>query len=83
MEYPVVTLSYPVEVQPPVNVDAMTVIQIAECPSEETVNAFIDTGSGQKWVSILTPETYKTDWTDEDVISAIQKWASETYPKAQ
>ena len=83
MEYPDVTLLYPVEVQPPVNVDVMSVIQIAENPSEETVNAFISTGTGQIWVSILTPETYKTDWTDADVISAIQKWASETYPKAK
>lgn len=79
-DYPLVTISFDVEVQPAINTNTFRIIQIAENPDEMWVNAFVAGAPQNTWVSVLTPENYVPDWTDETVIEAVTLWAETTFP---
>ena len=79
-DYPLVTISFDVEVQPAINTNTFRIIQIAENPDEMWVNAFVAGAPQNTWVSVLTPETYTPDWTDETVVEAVTIWAETTFP---
>ncbi len=81
-DYPIVTLPNEVEVQAAVNTNTFKIIQVAENPDEMWVNAFVAGAPQNVWVSVLTPETYTPDWTDETVIAAVTFWAQTTFPPA-
>jgi hypothetical protein len=83
MSYPSVTLSSAIEVQAPVNISEISVIQVAEDPQAQTVQAFINFSVGTAWVSVMDASNYRTDWSDQDVSAAIQDWAINTYPQAR
>ncbi len=51
-------------------------------PDEMWVNAFVAGAPQNTWVSVLTPETYTADWTDDTVIAAVTLWAQTTFPPA-
>lgn len=79
-DYPIVTLPNEVEVQAAVNTNTFKIIQVAENPDEMWVNAFVAGAPQNTWVSVLTPETYTPDWTDETVVEAVTLWAETTFP---
>lgn len=79
-DYPYVTLPNPVEVQPAVNTDSFKVLQVAENPDEMWVNAFVSGAPQNVWVSVLTPENYTPNWTNDTVIEAVTLWAETTFP---
>jgi hypothetical protein len=81
-DYPLVILPNEVEVQPAVNTNTFRVIQVAENPDEMWVNAFVSGAPQNVWVSVLTPENYFPDWTDDDVVNAVAAWAENTYPSS-
>lgn len=81
-DYPLVILPNEVEVQPAVNTNTFRVIQVAENPDEMWVNAFVSGAPQSVWVSVLTPETYFSNWTNDDVSAAVAAWAEATYPPA-
>lgn len=83
MPYPSVTLTTPLEVQAPVNVSSLSILQVVENPSEQTVQAFVDFGVNTQWVSIMDPSNYNTNWTDSDVADAINNWAVNNFPPAR
>ena len=79
-DYPIVTLPNEVEVQAAVNTNTFKIIQVAENPDEMWVNAFVAGAPQNVWVSVLTPETYTPDWTDETVVESVTLWAETTFP---
>ena len=81
-DYPIITLPNEVEVQAAVNTNTFKIIQVAENPDEMWVNAFVSGAPQNVWVSVLTPETYTADWTDDTVIAAVTLWAQTTFPPA-
>jgi hypothetical protein len=81
-DYPLVILPNEVEVQAAVNTNTFRVIQVAENPDEMWVNAFVSGAPQNVWVSVLTPENYFPDWTDDDVVNAVAAWAENTYPSS-
>jgi len=81
-DYPLVILPNEVEVQPAVNTNTFKVVQVAENPDEMWVNAFVSGAPQNVWVSVLTPENYFPDWTDDDVVNAVAAWAENTYPSS-
>jgi len=81
-DYPLVILPNEVEVQPAVNTNTFRIIQVAENPDEMWVNAFVAGAPQNAWVSVLTPENYFSNWTDDDVVNAVTAWAEITFPPA-
>ena len=81
-DYPLVILPNEVEVQPAVNTNTFKVVQVAENPDEMWVNAFVSGPPQNVWVSVLTPENYFPNWTNDDVSAAVTAWAEITFPPA-
>jgi len=79
-DYPTIILPNSVEVQPAINTDTFRVLQVAENPDEKWINAYVSGGPQNVWVSVLTPETYHADWSDETISEAVILWAEATYP---
>jgi hypothetical protein len=83
MPYPAVNLTRPLEVQPPITSSTIEVLNVVENPQEKTVQAFVNYGAGSEWVSIMTPATYISNWSDEDIASAVQAWAETNFSPAR
>jgi hypothetical protein len=81
-EYPLVTLSGAVIVQPAVTTDTFKIVQVAENPDEMWVNAFVSGATQNSWVCVLNAENYFPEWTDQTIIDAVTAWAEETFPPA-
>jgi len=83
MSYPTILLDSPIEVQAPVNISTIEVLNVAENLRDRTVQAFVNYGVDTTWVSILNPDNYRSDWSDQDVSSAIRNWANTNFPQAK
>jgi hypothetical protein len=79
-DYPNIILPNSVEVQPAINTDIFKIIQVAENPEEQWVNAYVAGGPQNVWVPVLTPENYHADWNDDTVVEAVTIWAEATFP---
>lgn len=79
-DYPIVKLDFEVEVQSAINTDTFKVLNVAENPDEKWLNAFVAGAPQNTWVSVLTPETYTPNWTDQTITDAVKAWAETNFP---
>jgi hypothetical protein len=66
-------------VQPAITSSIFHVVQIAENPTEQWVNAFVSDGVQQFWITILDSSTYHPDWNDQDITNSILAYISKNY----
>ena len=81
-EYPIVTLQNEVEVQAAITTNTFKILQVLENPDEMWVNAFVSGAPQNLWVSVLNPENYTHEWTDQTVVDAVTLWAETNFPPA-
>jgi hypothetical protein len=81
-KYPDVILSDPVIVQSAITTTSFHVVQVAENPDEQWVDAFVFDGVNKIWVRVLNSDTYYPDWSDVDVINGISSYVTQNYQRA-
>lgn len=79
MSYPNIDINREIVIKEASVTSTANILHVMEDFVDKTVKAYVELGLTQTWVTVLTPETYFSDWSDEDVTNAVLLWINEKY----
>lgn len=83
MSYPNINIDREIVIKEASVTSTARILHVMEDFVDHTVSAYVELGLIQAWVTVLTSETYFSDWSDEDVSSAVMLWINEKYSEEE
>lgn len=75
MAFPTITLSKDYVAQAEYKSNTVSIIQIDDQTEQKSLRAFVklgDDNSFKYWVTVMSGDDYTTDWTNDQVVAAVQ-----------
>ena len=75
MSFPIITLSKDYVAQAEYKSNTVSIVQIDDQTEQKSLRAFVklgDDNSFKYWVPVLSGDEYTTDWTNDQIVAAVQ-----------